>query len=245
MSEDKDTSSATWKFEFFSTVNADPQANGVCLGVIVEFLNFCSKSDPKAFRSLSDLMLATGSARPTVKRAIKTLVRLKYLQALYLTEGGAMMYRLVNARKDEIDMHKQIAKETRNRERADRKKLERRAKGEKETCPPKSSESERFVPPEVKESYPNTVEELRRVSFNEGNDESLKHIPPSNDNLYGLIDDDPTVPFGIPEDDAEADQILSHFGTLNPTIRGALRRMLMAGQLTPALLSANLGGEHG
>ncbi|MDQ0558707.1 biotin operon repressor [Rhizobium mesoamericanum] len=224
----RDTSSATWKFEFEDTVNADPLAKGACLKVVRVMLNFASKSDPRAFRSLPDLMMATGSTRPTVKKAIKTLVRLGYMVPLYITDGGSMMYRLVNARKQLIDDHLKFAAEKLAAERADRKKRERDRRG-KETCPPENDNGERNFPPKVKETYPNTVELNRRGILSEGREESLQ-------GTYQSIDDDMTIPFAVPRDEEEAEEILSHASTTNPTILTVLRKKLMKGELTPFLL---------
>lgn len=244
MSEEKETASATWKFDFEDTVSADPKAKGICLGVIRAYLNFCSKSNPLAFCSLSELMLRTSSSRPAVLRAKENLERLGYLTPLYVTDEGATMYRLVNARKSVIDEHLRIARESLAAEKRDRKRRERKkVRGSNETIPPETDNFERNDTPVLNETLPNTVEELRRDSCSEGSNGTLRGINPSNDNPYGLIDDDPTVPFSVPDDDAEADEILSHFGNVNPTVLVALRRMLMAGQLTPAMLSANLGGS--
>lgn len=237
----KDTSSATWKFDFEDTVNADPMAKGACLGVIRSFLNYCSKADPKAFRSIPDLMLDTASTRPTVKKALKLLVKLKYLEPLFVTEGGSVMYRLVNARQEMIAEHKRIAKTALASQRADRKKRERMRKGEKETCPPQADESDKNLPPKVKETCPNTVELNRRVSCSEGREESLRV-----DSGYHDLDDlNPYEPFSIPDNDNEAEEILSHVGNVHPFVKTELRRMLMAGELTPVLLMSNFGGGDG
>lgn len=240
----KDTSSATWKFDFEDTVNADPVAKGACLKILRVFLNFANKSDPRAFCSLADLMLLTGCTRPTVKRAIKTMVRLKYFEPLFVTEGGSTMYKLVNVRKQLIDDHIAIAKTSLALDRADRKKRERSAKRGKEICPPNDQSGEKNFPPKVKESFPNTVELNRRDSCSEGNDISLTDHTPSNP-YASASDDDPTVPFDIPVNDNEAEDILGQLGNVNPLILRHLRMMLMAGELTPALLHANLSGGVG
>lgn len=175
--EPKDTSSATWKFNFEDTVNADPLAKGACLKVIRVMLNFASKSDPRAFRSLPDLMVATACTRPTVKKAIKLLVRLGYLVPLYVTDGGSMMYRLVNAREQLIKDHLRFAAETLAGDRAERKKRQRVNRG-KETCPPENDNGERNFPPKVKETFPNTVEVNRRGICSEGREGSLGDYDP-------------------------------------------------------------------
>jgi hypothetical protein len=232
----KDTSSATWKFKFEDTVNADPRAKGCCLKVIRVMLNFASKSDPTAFCSLPDLMLLTASTRPTVKKALKILIQLGYLDPQYVTEGGSMMYRVVNARQQIIDDHLRIAKQSLAFERADRKKRDRKAHRGKETCPPQIDEGERILPPKVKESFPNTVELYRRDSCSESSNGSLEE--------HSTFIPDLTTPFDVPSSEEEVDDILACVGEVHPTILKTLRKMLMAGQLTPALLTADLGGHH-
>lgn len=241
MEEAKDTSSATWKFEFADTVQADPMAKGGCLAVIRAYLHFASKSDPRAFCSLPELMIRTGLSKPAIRRAKETLVRLKYMEVLFVTEEGATMYKLVNARKQMIDDHIRIARESLAAERRDRKRRERKAKGVNETIPPKSDDWERNDTPVENETLPNTVEELRRDSCSEGRDESL-----SVGNGYHELDDlNPYKPFSIPDNDNEAEEILSHVGNVHPFVKTELRRMLMAGELTPVLLMSNFGGGDG
>jgi hypothetical protein len=153
-----------------------------------------------------------------------------------------MMYQLVNARKQLIDDHLHIARTALAGERADRKKRERDAKRGKETCPPQKHENERNLPPKVKETYPNTVEGYRREYLYEEGEILIEGASSSNRPPFPF--DDLSVPFAVPDNDNAADEVLSNFGNVNPAVRTALRRMLMAGELTPALLSVNLGGGH-
>lgn len=244
---EKDTSSATWKFDFEDTVNADPLAKGGCLKILRAYLNFANKSDPRAFRSMSELMLATSLTRPTIKKAIKIMERLGYMVPLFVTEGGATMYRLVNVRKELIDEHLVIARVSRAFARADQKKQYRKRHGVKETFPPTMPDSERNYPPKVKETFPNTVEEYRRDSCSEGRGVLVEGYSPSNDNPYADLPDE--VPFDIPSSDTEADEviaeILPYLGTVNSAVMGSLRRMLLAGELSPAFLTENFGGGNG
>jgi hypothetical protein len=174
MTENKDTSSATWKFDFSDTVQADPLAKGYCLAVIRAYLHFCSKADPRAFCSITELMLRTGASRPAVIRAKALLEKLGYLVPLYVTDEGATMYRLLNVRKQIIEDHLRIARESLAAAKRDRKRLERRmARGDKETILPKNSDFERNVTPVLNETLPNTVDEYRRNIISEGSDESL------------------------------------------------------------------------
>lgn len=240
----KDQNSATWKFEFEDTVNADPLAKGACLKVIRALLNFASPSDPKAYCSLPDLMLLTASSRPTVKKALKLLVQLKYLVPLYLTDSGTMMYRLQNIRKQVIDDHLTISKQTLATERAERKRSAR--KRGKETCPPQDDNPERNLPPEVKESFPNTVEGYRRGSSYEdgrwGEEGNIGHSSPS----YALAQsgEDSSSPLPVPRDDAEADLMIDAIceGFDVPhSMRTRMTEMLVAGVLSPSLAARLLG----
>ncbi|MBX4940975.1 hypothetical protein [Rhizobium binae] len=272
LTQEKDTGSATWKFDFADTVQADPLAKGGCLAVIRSYLHFASKTNPKAFCSLSELMLRTGLSKPAVLRAKDTLIRLGYMEALYVTDEGATMYKLVNARKAIIDDHLRIARESMAAEKRDRKRRERRARGGNETIHPEIFVEERNDTPVWNETLPNTVEEHRRGYISEAGDievggRSLRSCPieiggkvvpirrvteNDVDIVTGPPDtdaspyDDLMVPFEIPADDSAAEEVLALFGpNIHPVIRASLRQMLMNGELTPALIGANLGGYHG
>lgn len=272
LTQEKDTSSATWKFDFADTVQADPRARGGCLAVMRSYLHFASKTNPKAFCSLSELMLRTGLSKPAILRAKETLIELGYMEALYVTDEGATMYKLVNARKSMIDDHLRIARESMAAEKRDRKRRERRAKGGNETIHPEIFVEERNDTPVWNETLPNTVEEHRRGYISETGDievvghslrsypieiggkvVSIRPITEDDDeivtgaaNTSKSSDDDLTVPFEIPADDSEAEEVLALFGSnIHPAIRASLRRMLMNGELTPALISANFGGGPG
>jgi hypothetical protein len=180
-SEAKETSSATWKFEFADTVQADPLAKGACLAVIRSYLHFASKSNPQAFCSLQELMLRTGNSKPAIRRAKALLQKLGYLEPLYETEGGATLYRLVNCRKQVIDDHLRIARESLAAEKRDQKRRERKRSAEhggNETITPENDNWERNVTPVWNETLPNTVEEYRREYSSEGREESLRGYDP-------------------------------------------------------------------
>lgn len=178
----KDTSSATWKFDFADTVQADPRAKGYCLAVIRAYLHFASKADPHAFCSLPELMLRSGASRSAVRRAKVVLEELGYLVPKYVTDEGAMLYKLVNARKQLIDDHLRIARETLAAEKRDRKRRERRRSAQTggiETSTPENANWDQNDTPVGIETIPNTVEEHRRVSCSEGSNGSLGDFDPN------------------------------------------------------------------
>ncbi|MGE8105171.1 hypothetical protein ACQKP1_15940 [Allorhizobium sp. NPDC080224] len=244
---DTTTSSATWKFQFENTVNADPRAKGACLKVLRVYLDFASKSDPRAFVTMPELMLATACTRPTLKKALQTMERLGYMVPLFTTEGGATMYRLVNARQELVADHIGIARTSLAFDRAEQKRRYRLRRRMKETFSPRPSEGERNLPPKVKETFPNTVEGNRRVSCSEGRGGLIEEDALSSSSFYGPIPDE--VPFDIPSDEQEAeimlDEIRPFIGNVNGPVLASLKRMLMSGELSPAYLSQQFGGGHG
>lgn len=239
-----DKASATWKFDFLDTVNADPQANSACLAVIKAYLNFASRSRPTAYCAMSELMLRTGLTKPTLRTAKATLERLGYLVAKYVTEEGATMYELVNARKETIDQHMAIARETILSAARERKVRERfTGRGGKKSLPPETARGENNLPPDRKNSFPNTLEEYPGVILLEGKTDNRTQVR-SHSNPYQIAssgEDDPTIPFDIPSTEDEAQTFIESAGTFPPVIAMQLRRMLMAGELTPSFLSLDLG----
>ena len=240
--------SATWKFDFADTVQADPKANGYCLAVIRVYLHFASKSRPQAFCSLPELMLRTGGSRSAVRRAKALLEQLGYLVPKYETDQGATLYQLVNSRKQLVDDHLRISRETLAEEKRDHKRRERRRVaqlGGIEMITPEIDSWDRNDHPVGIETIPNTVEEHPRVSSFEERENSLRdQFAPNSDAYAAAQDDDPTIPFSVPDDDSEAAEILARFGNVHPMVRQQLHKMLMAGELTPGFLNVNLGGQR-
>jgi hypothetical protein len=237
------TASATWKFDFLDTVNADPKANGACLGVIKAYLNFASKNVPKAFCPIPDLMLRTGCTRPTVIKARNLLVTLGYLIPEYDTDEGATMYRLCNARQMLIAEHLEIAREATAAERRDRKKRQRglaKVDRRKETLPPYSDGNERNFTPDLKETLPNTLDEYPRDYLSEYRGESIYGVEGHSAGHfdYGQTSgDDPNRPFPVPVDENEAERMLDDIcdGVI-PAVRRHWKSLLMHGALTPNLV---------
>jgi hypothetical protein len=242
----KGRNSATWKFEFADTVQADPLAKGECLAVIRCYLHFASVSDPKAFCSLSELMLRSACSRPAILRAKATLERLGYLVPLYTTDEGATMYRVVNARKEVIDEHLRHSRQELADAKRDRKRRERKSKkhGGNETIPPETDNFERNDTPVLNETLPNTVDEYRRgYSYEEGQ----WGVEGNSSYSSAHRGDESTSLIPIPRDDAEADQMIDVICegiSVEMDLRIRLTEMLVAGVLSPNLASKFLYGER-
>ncbi|MGZ2458682.1 hypothetical protein [Rhizobium anhuiense] len=255
---------ATWKFDFLDTVNADPKAGGACLAVIKAYLHFASKGRPQAFCSLPELMLRTGGSKPRVLRAKALLEKLGYLVPMYVTDEGATMYQLVNARKVVIDDHLKIAWEAMAAEKRDRKRRQRTRElieGGNETILPEKAYQERNDTPVCNETIPNTLDEYPRGIYSEGRDfltadleftdstyesHPTEQTDPSEAADYAVMSrgDDSDEPIPVPGDQGEAQTMMEAIceGRAVPDIvRRRLLSMLQAGVLTPRMASNILG----
>ncbi|MBB3747446.1 hypothetical protein FHX10_007003 [Rhizobium sp. BK591] len=255
---------ATWKFDFLDTVNADPKAGGACLAVIKAYLHFASKVRPQAFCSLPELMLRTGGSKPRVLRAKASLERLGYLVPMYMTDEGATMYRLTNARKQTIDDHLRIAREALAAAKRDRKRRQRTREGIEggnETILPENAYPERNDTPVRNETIPNSLDEYPRGIFSEGRDfltadieftnstyenHPREQTDPSEAADYAAMSrgNDADEPIPVPSDQDEAQTMMEAIceGRAVPDIvRRRLLSMLQAGVLTPRMASNILG----
>ncbi|MGO6875595.1 hypothetical protein ACCS85_27705 [Rhizobium ruizarguesonis] len=255
---------ASWKFDFLDTVNADPKAGGACLAVIKAYLHFASKARPQAFCSLPELMLRTGGSKPRVLRAKASLERLGYLVPVYVTDEGATMYRLTNARKQIVDDHLRIAREALAAAKRDRKRRQRTRElieGGNETILPKKAYQERNDTPVCNETIPNTLDEYPRGIFSEGRDiltADIEFTGSTHENQtreqnglsktagYAVMSrgDESDEPIPVPGDQDEAQAMMEAIceGRAVPDIvRRRLLSMLQAGVLTPRMASNILG----
>lgn len=255
---------ATWKFDFLDTVNADPKAGGACLAVIKAYLHFASKARPQAFCSLPELMLRTGGSRPRVLRAKVTLEKLGYLVPMYVTDEGATMYRLVNARRQLIDDHLRIAREKLAAEKRERKRRLRSGGvqgGGNETILPDFDYFERNDTPVCNETIPNTLDEYPRGIFSEGRDfltaaieltgsPCESHLGEQNGEVAGdeamSRGDDAEEPIPVPDSQNEAQLMMDAIcegRKVHDLVRRRLLSMLNSGILTPRMALNILGPQ--
>lgn len=226
--------SASWKFDFLDTVNADPLANGECLGVIKAYLNFANATNPRAYCSLTELVLRTGSSLPAIRRAKAKLQKLGYIQFEYTTAQGADMFMLVNSRKEQIDLHIALKREALLETKREERLRSTRAGGIK-TLPPDFDEGYQNVTSEKNETLPNTLEEYPGVIFLEGEAISQGTISPLT-TRYADLDDDPHQPFPTPIDDHDAESMIDSICAgkdVEPRFRNRLKSMLNDAILTP------------
>lgn len=251
------TNLVAFKLKTLETVAADPRLREAsCTEAMIVYLSFLvvdkKTLKPKTVYASANKLMARGKmkSKNTAKKARQLLVKCGYLRKTGTTKDGCDRYAVLNPNIERVAMHVREAEEHLANLDADRKREERRKRkngpdGVSTNDPPKKARGINECPDGVSTNDPNYHRGFHRGSCSEGR-EGLREegTPPSNDNPYGSIDDDPTIPFEVPQSEAEANEILSHFGNVNPVVRSALRRMLMTGELTPAFIQANLGGFH-
>jgi len=258
-----EAASASWKFDFLDTVNADPKCTPACLKVIKAYLHFASEASPVAFMAKSELVARTDLGEATIKRTRKLLTKLGYLKVIGKTVEGAVQYRLHNARKQAVDEHVVLVRERLAEDRREEKKRFRArcAMRGDQNEPPKNAMGGSKGPPRSDQNEPQIPRLIPRGIFSEGRDiltadieftASTYEIPPREQNDpreaadYALVSrgDDSDEPIPVPSDKDEAQGMMEAIcdGRAVPDIvRRRLLSMLQAGVLTPRMASNILG----
>ncbi|MBX5181701.1 hypothetical protein HJB88_03450 [Rhizobium sp. NZLR5] len=256
-----EAASATWKFEFLDTVNADPQCTPACLKVIKAYLHFASEASPVAFMAKSELVARTDLGEATIKRTRKLLTKLGYLKAIGKTTEGAVQYRLYNARKQAIDEHVILVRERLAEERREEKKRfrVRSAMRGDQNEPPKNAMGGSKGPPRLDQNEPQIPRLIPRGIFSEGRDilANSEFTVSTHENQQreqnGLSEtagyaasrgDGSDEPIPVPGDQDEAQVMMEAIcegRAVSDIVRRRLLSMLEAGVLTPRMASNILG----
>lgn len=258
-----EAASATWKFDFLDTVNADPQCTPACLKVIKAYLHFASEASPVAFMAKSELVARTDLGEATIKRTRKLLSRLGYLQPIGKTAKGAIQYRLRNARKQEIDEHIILVREKLAEDRREGKKLfrTRSALRGDQNDPSNNATGGSKGTPRSDQNEPQIPRLIPRGIFSEGRDilaanseftdstyenQPREQYDPSEAAGYEALSrgDDPDAPIPVPGDQDEAQAMMEAIcegRAVSDIVRRRLLSMLQAGVLTPRMASNILG----
>ncbi|NNH68002.1 hypothetical protein [Rhizobium laguerreae] len=254
-----EAASATWKFDFLDTVNADPQCTPACLKVIKAYLHFASEALPVAFMAKSELVARTDLGEATIKRTRKLLSRLGYLQPIGKTAEGAIQYRLRNARKQEIDEHIVLVREKLAEDRREGKKLfrTRSALRGDQYDPSKNAMGGSKGTPRSDQNEPQFPRLIPRGIYSEGRDiltanseftggthESQQReqngLSETADYAAMSRGDGSDEPIPVPGDQDEAQAMIEAIceGRAVPdVVRRRLLSMLQAGVLTPRMAS--------
>ncbi|HEV7246571.1 MAG TPA: hypothetical protein VGN93_06215 [Shinella sp.] len=225
-------SSASWKFDFLDTVNADPRCTPTCLKMMKAYLSFASEAAPVAFMARGEMALRTGLGDATIKRTHRLLMKLGYLERISKTKGGAIQYRLVNARKAIIDDHLLFGREKLADDAREKRRLERVRKGIK-MSPLHEDGWDQNEPPIGIKMSPNSLENTLEVLAMKGEVISIG-APSFYSEAKG---DDPKAPFPIPETDDQAEDMLRQIvcnRDVADYVVNAMGLMLRKGTLSPA-----------
>ncbi|PDS34830.1 hypothetical protein CO665_28145 [Rhizobium anhuiense] len=258
-----EAASATWKFDFLDTVNADPQCTPACLKVIKAYLHFASEASPVAFMAKSELVARTDLGEATIKRTRKLLTKLGYLKAIGKTAEGAVQYRLHNARKQTIDEHIILVREKLAEDRRAGKKLfrTRSALRGDQNEPPKKAMGGSKGTPRSDQNEPQIPRLIPRGIFSEGRDiltANSEFTGSTHENQtreqnglsktagYAVMSrgDESDEPIPVPGDQDEAQVMMEAIcegRAVLDIVRRRLLSMLQAGVLTPRMASNILG----
>lgn len=250
----KNTSFTTWKINLENTVNADPKADGECLQIVRAYLDFMGSPDARPYRSLIDLKVATSLAENTIIQRRRKLVELGYFTVDGTTSDGATRYKIVNARENIVLDHQTIARETLRRLEAEKKEKIRqkrknlgfspslhegplspsRDEGLNDTCPLTPC---RDSPSPHEGNYVyNTVES---ISMEREEPTIIDQPHSSKTYLTASLGDDQNDPLPIPQDEQEADEMMSaicYGQRVSEHLRRRLESMLKSGILTPRMV---------
>lgn len=258
-----EAASATWKFDFLDTVNADPLCTPACLKVIKAYLHFASEGSPVAFMAKSELAARTGLGEATIKRTRKLLAKLGYLKAIGKTVEGAVQYRLQNARKQLIDEHMILVREKLAEVRREGKKRFRARSAVRgdQNEPPKKALGGSKEAPLSDQNEPQIPRLIPRGIFSEGRDFLIadteftgspyeSHLGEQNGEAAGYKamsrGDDPDEPIPVPDGQNEAQLMMDAIcegRKVHDLVRRRLLSMLNNGILTPRMALNILGPQ--
>ncbi|MBN9018743.1 MAG: hypothetical protein J0H11_15120 [Rhizobiales bacterium] len=254
------TSLATRKFEFEDIVNADPLCPPAALKVVRAYLPFVRDFEKDAvWRSNIDLQVATGLSERHIIDTRRRLIELGYFEEAGKTGAGAVRYRLRLERENLVLDHQMIARESLRRMEADRKNRQRLKRQATRSVTEDSSVTQGVF---VTEDFAGTADPVPCKKFRAVTEDSsgnyLDRIP-TEGSLYekegyweledtrveaGPADDERPdaldVPYPAPASEDDLERTLADLFDgcrLSPNLITAMRKMLMAGRLTPAIVA--------
>lgn len=237
---------AAFKFKLIETVAADPRlSRAPCAAAIVVLASFVTidkrtmKPTP-AFASLVTMMARGGMKEKLARRARKLLEQEGYLVPTgSKTKDGCIKYRIENPHEERVQMHVREAIEYWNEQETERRAEERRKKLAKTHVgsPQTSTENRCGFPTGTHVGSPQTPNYLREYLSGYGSEEESRPIKVSS--ARDETENNPHQPYSAPESEVELTSMLA---TLfdgcqpSPAIMQAMRKMLIAGKLTPAIV---------
>lgn len=232
--DEKAASLATRKFEFEDIVNADPLCPPGALKVVRAYLGFVTNFESDAvYRSNIDLQVATGLSRRAIINIRRLLVDLGYFVAAGRTRSGAVKYQLRLARANLVLDHQIHAREKLREIEAERQEQKRQDRGGANSAPLDEAGGCTEFTYGGANSAPNYLNDTLEEDLYERN-EPLRTEYAREESV------DQHVPYPAPETEEELERALADLFDgcqLSPNLLTGMRKMLIAGRLTPAIVA--------
>ncbi|KAB2716984.1 hypothetical protein [Brucella intermedia] len=236
------SSIATFKFELLETVRGDPRLRSApCEAVVGVLISFLSADEHTLKPTLVYASNITILARTTIKtkatviKARKLLEEHGYLVKKSCTASGCDLYQVRNPHYEYVQMHMREKAEKLKSDAAVAREEERRRKAKKlirgtEFEPTENHEGFNNCTHKGSENIPNIVEHYRgKASIEE--EQFLS--------AYGE-EDNQCQPLPVPASQEELEHMMTEICSgvsISPAVTSYLRRMLLAGELTPAIIT--------
>lgn len=242
-----DRSKAAFKLDLIETVNADPLLEGSDLKLIAAYLSVMTWPKREAWLSISRARAKTGLSERQISNSRQRLAGVPQKGKdkpgrTYLSpqrkDGLTTIYRVENPWLEDSRAHvaemTDHLRELQTERKAERRRIERvpaNSAGTEEAL--SHSPSDWDVPANNAGNIPSYTPQ--DIALKEENPFQLGSTPQT----YGQ-EDDPHLPYPVPETAAELQSMLEELFSgcrLSPTLMAGMRGMLMAGNLTPAMVA--------
>lgn len=237
---DTAASKASFKLDLIETVNADPAMEASDVKLIAAYAAVMGWPKREAWLSSSRARAMTGLSERQVSNSRSRLAGQNKARRTYLSEirkdGLTTVFRIENPWREDCRQHVAIMteqfREGQKERQAERRRVVRvpATVADTETDCPRNECSN--VPATVAGNIPSYTPQ--DIALKKGEPIKVSSVP-----SYEEIEDDPHLPYPIPHSEQELATMLSSLFdgcSLSPAIMAAMRKMLMAGKLTPAIV---------
>lgn len=226
-------SKASFKLDLIETVAADPAMQPSDLALVVAYVAMMQWPSREAWLSTSRARAASGLSERQVNNSRARLQERGYFEPVRM-QGTTKIYRIANPHRADIRQHVAITTEHLKAEQNERQSVRRRlwkarhANSAETEEPLSQSPGECDIPANFAGNFP-----VESPEYSSEGKEPLRGSAAS----YGE-DDDPSVPYPVPESEDELVAMLAEFGAagFSGVVVGYFRKKLQEGKLTPAMV---------
>lgn len=236
------SSIATFKFKLLETVRGDPRLSAApceaVIGVIISFLSVDERTLKPTLAYASNITIlskTTIKSKHPIIKARRLLEEQGYLVKKGTTASGCELYQVCNPHAERVKMHSQAKAEKLKEDAAAAREEYRRKKALKlnrgaDNAPTEIDEGCNEYTHRGADNAPNIVEHYRgKASIEE--EQFLS--------AYGE-DDNQCQPLPVPASQEELEHMMTEICSgvsISPAVTSYLRRMLLAGELTPEIIT--------